>query len=276
MEGNLNNLFTFMTAKKVLFLAQEIHPYIEDSPIGKISQFLPQGIQELGYDIRTFMPNYGTINERRNQLHEVIRLSGMNLVIDDKVHQLVVKVASLPSAKMQVYFIDSDDFFSRKGNLHDESGALYPDNSERSVFFLRGVFETIKKLRWVPDIIHCQGWFTGLAPLYLRTLYKDEPALAQAKIVFSAYDQTPQQPFGEELTRVLGFDNITSPLLDGTALDKETFVQLVLKYIDGMVISTKEISPELLEAIHGSGKKYLDYHEPEELVKAVDGFYATL
>ncbi|MDO4771181.1 glycogen/starch synthase [Porphyromonas sp.] len=265
-----------MTAKKVLFLAQEIHPYIEDSPIGKISQFLPQGIQETGYDIRTFMPNYGTINERRNQLHEVIRLSGMNLVIDDKVHQLVVKVASLPSAKMQVYFIDNDDFFSRKGNLHDEDGNLYNDNSERAVFFLRGVFETIKKLRWVPDIIHCQGWFTGLAPLYLRTLYKDEPALAQAKLVFSAYDQTPQQPFGEELTRVLGFDNIESPLLDGTALDKETFVQLVLKYVDGMVISTKEISPELLDAIHGSGKKYLDYHEPEVLVKAVDEFYSTL
>lgn len=265
-----------MAKKKVLFLAQEIHPYVEESPIGFISRLLPQGIQEGGADIRTFMPNYGTINERRNQLHEVIRLSGMNLIVDDKVHQLVVKVASLQTARMQVYFIDNDDFYSRKGTLVDPQGKLYEDNAERAVFFVRGVTETIKKLRWVPDIIHCQGWFTGLAPLYLKTMYKDDPALTQAKIVFSAYDLTPATTFGEELTRVLAFDNITDPLLDGKALDKESLVQLILKYVDGMVISTNEISAELLDAIHHSGKKYLDYHEPEKLVGAVQEFYKSL
>ncbi len=265
-----------MAAKKVLYLAQEIHPYIEESLIGKLSQQLPQGIQEAGYDIRTFMPNFGTINERRNQLHEVIRLSGINLVVDDKVHQLIVKVATLQSAKMQIYFIDNVDFFRRKGTTVDEAGVLYEDNVERSVFFLRGVFETIKKLRWIPDIIHCQGWFTGLAPMYLRTLYKDEPELANAKIVFSAFDTTPPKPFGEEMTRVLAFDGITSPLLDGSVLDKEKFVELVLTYIDGMIISTKEISQGLLDAIHNSGVQYLDYQEPETLVKAVSDFYESL
>lgn len=269
-------LIKTMATKKVLFLAQEIHPYIEDSPIGVISQQLSQGVQEHGYDIRTFMPKYGVINERRNQLHEVIRLSGMNLIIDDKVHQLIVKVASLQSAKTQVYFIDNDDFYSRKGTTIDEQGQLFDDNIERAVFFLRGVFETIKKLRWVPDIIHCQGWFAGLAPLYLRTLYADEPAFAQAKVVFSVYDRTPEVPFGADLTKVLAFDKIEAPMLNGTALSRDEFIGLVLQYVDGLVISTQEISGALRGAIESSGKSVLDYHAPEELAAAVSSFYETL
>ena len=265
-----------MAKKKVLFLAQEIHPYVEESPVGFISQLLPLGIQESGVDIRTFMPNYGTINERRNQLHEVIRLSGMNLVVNDKVHQLIVKVASLQPARMQVYFIDNDDFFARKGTLVDDQGKLYEDNAERAVFFIRGVMETIKKLKWVPDIIHCQGWFTGLAPLYLKTMYKDDPALSKAKIVFSAYDLTPQEPFGAELKEVLAYDKIKDPLLTDEPMDRESLVKLINKYIDGMVISTNEVSDDLLEAIHTSGNKYLDYHEPDKLVDAVKEFYKEL
>lgn len=265
-----------MAKKKVLFIAQEIHPYVNESLVGQISKLLPQGIQTGGADIRTFMPSYGTINARRNQLHEVIRLSGMNLVVNDKLHQLIVKVASLQPTRMQVYFIDNDDFFARKGTLRDKDGELYEDNAERAVFFVRGVFETIKQLKWIPDIIHCQGWFSGLAPLYLRTHYKDDPVLSNAKIVFSAYDLTPQKPFGPELTQVLKFDKIDHPLLNGEALDRDALVELILTYIDGMVISTKDISNSLIEAIHSSGKKYLDYHEPEQLVDAVREFYKTL
>ncbi|MDO5036027.1 MAG: glycogen/starch synthase [Porphyromonas sp.] len=265
-----------MAKKKVLYLSQEIYPYV-DGAIGEVSQILPLGIQERGNDIRTFMPNYGTINERRNQLHEVIRLSGVNLTVNDKIHQLVVKVASLQPQRMQVYFIEDEDLFhSRKGIFRNESGELYTDNAERAVFFVRGVFETIKKLRWIPDIIHCQGWFTGLAPFYLKTLFKDDPALSQAKIVFSAYDTTPDYPFEAQLTEVLAYDGIKDKLLTDEPLDRESLIDLILKYIDGIVISTKEISDDLVDRIHHTGIKYLDYHEPDQLVDAVAGFYSEL
>ena len=151
-------------ATKVLFIAQEITPYLPDSEIATLCRNLPQGIQERGHEIRTFMPKYGNINERRNQLHEVIRLSGMNLIINDTDHPLIIKVASIQSARMQVYFIDNDDYFQRKQVLTDDNGNEFEDNDERSIFFVRGVMETVKKLRWAPDIIHCHGWLTALAP----------------------------------------------------------------------------------------------------------------
>ena len=139
-----------MAKKRVLFISQEIVPYLPESEMANIGRFLPQGIQEKGKEIRTFMPRYGCINERRNQLHEVIRLSGMNLIINDTDHPLIIKVASIQSARMQVYFIDNDDYFQRKHTIADEKGAFLPDNDERSIFFARGVFETVRKLRWLP------------------------------------------------------------------------------------------------------------------------------
>ncbi len=266
--------------KKVLYLAQEIYPYLEETPVGKESKLIPLGILERGNDIRTFMPNYGVINERRNQLHEVIRLSGVNLTVNDKVHQLVVKVASLLPQRMQVYFIDNDDFFARKGVFTDPEGSYYPDNVERAVFFIRGVFETVKKLRWIPDIIHCQGWFTGLAPLYLRTMLKDDPALSRAKIIFSAYDTAPQYPFDEQLTQVLAYDHIEHPLLDGRKLEKEALVELVLQYVDGIIYSKKEASQGLIDAIdhaaENSGLKYLDFVGNEQLIETVADFYSEV
>lgn len=266
-----------MSRNKVLYLAQEIYPYLEDSVVGKESELVPLGIMARGNDIRTFMPNYGVINERRNQLHEVIRLSGVNLTVNDKVHQLVVKVASMMPQRMQVYFIDNDDFFGRKGVFtNPEDNNYYEDNVERAVFFIRGVFETIKKLRWIPDIIHCQGWFTGLAPLYLRTLFKDDPALSKAKIVYSAYDSTPNFPFAENLTEVLAFDGIKDPLLTGDKLDKETLIQLILKYVDGMVLATSDASQTLLDTIKKSGVPYLDYQNPEQVIKSMAEFYGRV
>lgn len=266
--------------KKVLYLAQEIYPYLEDSPVGKESKLIPLGILERGNDIRTFMPNYGVINERRNQLHEVIRLSGVNLTVNDKVHQLVVKVASLMPQRMQVYFIENDDFFARKGVFTDKSGAYYPDNVERAVFFIRGVFETVKKLRWIPDIIHCQGWFTGLAPLYLRTMMKDDPALSRAKVVYSAYDTAPDFPFDEQLTEVLAYDQIEHKLLDGKKLGKEDLVQLILQYVDGIIYSQSDASKELISAIEQeserSGLKCLNFEGDERLIETVADFYSEV
>lgn len=262
--------------KKVLYLAQEIYPYLEDSPVGKDSKLIPLGILERGNDIRTFMPNYGVINERRNQLHEVIRLSGVNLTVNDKVHQLIVKVASLMPQRMQVYFIDNEDFFGRKGIFTEEDGTYYKDNVERAVFFIRGVFETVKKLRWIPDIIHCQGWFTGLAPLYLRTMLKDDPALSRAKIVYSTYDSAPDFPFDEQLTGVLAYDNIKHPLLDGGKLDKEALVKLVLQYVDAIIYSEADASDELKQAIAKSGIKSLNFENDDKLIETVADFYAEV
>jgi starch synthase len=147
-----------MKTPKVLFVNQEIAPYLSDSELASIGRKLPQGIQELGKEIRTFMPRFGCINERRNQLHEVIRLSGMNLVINEADHPLIIKVASIPSARMQVYFIDNDDFFHRKLTVRDTDGSFFVDNDERIIFFARGVLETVKKLRWDPNLVHCNGW----------------------------------------------------------------------------------------------------------------------
>ncbi len=153
-------------AKKILYISQEIFPYLPESELANMGRYLPQAVQELGRETRTFMPKFGAINERRNQLHEVIRLSGMNLIIDDTDHPLIIKVASIQAARMQVYFIDNDDYFHRKNTIADDEEEEYDDNDERTIFFVRGVMETVKKLRWTPDVIHCQGWMTALAPLY--------------------------------------------------------------------------------------------------------------
>lgn len=264
-----------MNKKKILYIAQEISPYVEEN-VSDQSKVLPLGMLARGHDIRTFMPNYGTINERRNQLHEVIRLSDVNLTVNDKVHQLVVKVASLLPQRMQVYFIDNDDFFSRKGTVTDKEGNFYEDNCERSAFFIRGVFETVKKLRWVPDIIHCQGWFSGLAPLYLSTLYKDDPALSGAKVVFSIYDMTPETPFGQDLTQVLGYDEIKHELLDGSALKRDDLYKLILSYVDGLLFATSDVSDETRESAAKLDLPVMDYDNTEEAVEAVDAFYDQL
>ena len=191
----IENIVIMTKANKVLFITQEITPYVSESEMSLVGRNLPQAIQEKGREIRTFMPKWGNINERRNQLHEVIRLSGMNLIIDDTDHPLIIKVASIQSARMQVYFIDNDDYFQNRLQVVDENGVEYEDNDARAIFYARGVLETVKKLRWCPDVIHCHGWMTALAPLYIKKAYKDEPSFRDAKVVFSLYDNDFKEPF---------------------------------------------------------------------------------
>jgi len=177
-----------MSKKRILYISQEITPYLAETHLSNIGRHLPQNIQEKGKEIRTFMPKFGCINERRNQPHEVIRLSGMNLIIDDNDHPLIIKVASIQPARMQVYFIDNEDYFQRKAILKDKDDTFFKDNDERAIFFCRGVLETVKKLGWAPDLIHCHGWMTSLIPLYLKTSYKDEPLFENSKVVTSIYN----------------------------------------------------------------------------------------
>src|SRR6056297_3212787 len=188
-----------MEKTKVLFISQEITPYLPETEMSKAGRYLPQGIQERGKEIRTFMPKFGSINERRNQLHEVIRLSGMNLIIDDTDRPLIIKVASIQSARMQVYFIDNEDYFHRKYTLKDQNGEFFSDNDERAIFFARGVLETVKKLRWNLDIVHCHGWFTSLVPLYLKKAYNEDPLFADSKVVFSYYNNGFDKPMDSRL-----------------------------------------------------------------------------
>ena len=194
-----------MAKKKILFINQEIAPYVPDSIMSLIGRDLPQAIQEKGYEIRIFMPKWGNINERRGQLHEVQRLSGMNLIIDDTDHPLIIKVASIQSAKIQVYFIDNDDYFNKRQMEKDEQGEDYPDNGERAIFFARGVLETVKKLRWVPDIIHCQGWMSAVVPLYIKTAYHDEPSFTNTKVVTSLFTKSLSKDLADNFKRCVEF-----------------------------------------------------------------------
>src|SRR6185503_11633141 len=197
-----------MKKAKVLFVSQEITPFLELTEISKIARNLPQGIQEKGKEIRTFMPRFGVINERRNQLHEVIRLSGMNLIIDDTDHPLIIKVSSIQSARMQVYFIDNKEYFQRKMFFHDVKKKFFKDNEDRMIFFCRGVLETVKKLGWAPDLIHCHGWMTSLIPFYVKTSYKEDPMFKNSRVVYSTYMQDLNEGFSANFPKKLKMDGM--------------------------------------------------------------------
>ena len=266
-----------MSNVKVLFISQEITPYLPETEISNISRYLPQGIQELGKEIRTFMPRFGKINERRHQLHEVIRLSGMNLIINDADHPLIIKVASLQQARMQVYFIDNEDYFHRKFTFKDENDDFFKDNDERMIFFARGVLETVKKLRWAPDVIHCHGWFTSLIPLYLKKAFKDDPLFQDSKIIYSLYDNDFDDNLDPKFKDKLHLDGVEPSDVD--MLEKPDFFnisKMALNQCDGIVIGTNNIDPKLYEYAKGLGKPLLDFQPEETFVKEYSNFYDEL
>ena len=266
-----------MGKKKVLFINQEIAPYVPDSEMSLMGRDLPQAIQEKGYEIRTFMPKWGTINERRGQLHEVIRLSGMNLIIDDTDHPLIIKVATIQSAKVQVYFIDNDDYFSKRQMEQDETGADYPDNGERAIFFARGVLETVKKLRWVPDIIHCQGWMSAVIPLYVKTAYHDEPSFTNAKVVTSLFTKSLKSDLGAKFKHCVEFRDATADLLkpydDNFTFDE--LGKLAIDYSDGVVQADKVVNKDLLKYTKDKNIPLLKYPK-EGFADAVEQFYKEI
>ena len=234
--------------QKILFVNSEIFPYLPESDIAKVGRFLPQGIQERKREIRSFMPRFGCINERTNQLHEVIRLSGMNIVVGEVDRPLIIKVASISSARIQVYFIDNEDYFRRKQTFADLSGKFFADNDERAIFFARGVLETVKKLRWAPDIIHCQGWISQLVPVYLKKAYKDDPIFSTSKVVLSLYDDTPSTPFDPAFPDKACFGAVTRK--DLPALDDPTGINLArtaAQYSDGIIVGAENVEAEILD-----------------------------
>ena len=248
---------------------------VSESEMSLVGRNLPQAIQEKGREIRTFMPKWGNINERRNQLHEVIRLSGMNLIIDDTDHPLIIKVASIQSARMQVYFIDNDDYFQNRLQVVDENGVEYEDNDARAIFYARGVLETVKKLRWCPDVIHCHGWMTALAPLYIKKAYKDEPSFRDAKVVFSLYDNDFKEPFHPDFASKLLLKGISKKDVADLKepVDYTALCKLAVDYSDGVIQQSEHVNEEVIAYARQIGKPVLGYQSPEIFADACNDFY---
>ena len=264
-------------AKKILFINQEISPYVPETEVARMGCLLPQKIQEAGYEIRTFMPKWGNINERRGQLHEVQRLSGINLIINDTDHPIIIKVASIPATRVQVYFIDNDDYFLKRQMTEDEHGEEYADNGERTIFFARGVLETVKKLRWIPDIIHCQGWMSSLVPMYIRTAYKDEPSFAETKIVSSLFHAQFKGELGDNFKDLLVFRDTTEELLKPYKqnFDFLELGKMAIDYSDGIVEAGKKVDKTLLS--HAKSKKIPMLKYPgEDFADAYLKFYDSI
>ena len=267
----------YMESTKVLFISQEITPYVSENELSMRGRYLPQAIQEKGSEIRTFMPQYGCINERRNQLHEVIRLSGMNLIINDTDHPLIIKVASIQAARMQVYFIDNEDFFQRKFKLTDDDGKYFDDNDERAIFFSRGVLETVRKLRWVPDIIHCQGWFTGLLPFYLKTAFNDDPLFMNSKVIYSVYEEQFDNVFTGNFRNKVWIDGIDeNRIKDMNQINHIEFNKLAIDYSDGIIFGSKKIDDEIRKYVLKQDKPVLEYCDEEEYADAYSDFYEQM
>ena len=255
--------------KRILFISQEIFPYIaEESPMRLLNRQLPEYFQGHGYETRTFMPKFGEINERRNQLHEVIRLSGMNLIIEDSDHPLLIKVASIQTARIQIYFIDNDDLFHRRKGVADETGEEYADNDDRVIFYARGVIETVKKLRWTPDIILCSGWISALAPLYLKKVFNDEPFFANSKIVLMLDNNEYKKPFPTKFSEKLRIEGLTSTdvrSIDGFPVGYEELMRLAVDYSDAVVYATPTVNQRVSNYAETKGIPILPYAEQGDL-----------
>ena len=266
-----------MDKKKVLIVTQEMEPYTALSEISKIARKLPQYIQEKGMEIRVLMPRFGTINERRHRLHEVVRLSGMNIIVDDDDFPLIIKVASLPGARMQVYFLDNEDFFKRKSVFEDDEGNPFDDNSDRMIFFCKGVVETVKKFGWSPDIVHCHGWMTSLVPLYLKTAYKTEPLFQNSKVIYSIYGNPVNQKFSETFLNKASINNLeTEDLIAYQDGDNISLHAGASTFSDALIKGSEELDENVIAELEKLDKPVLDFKGEEEYLSAYLEFYHSL
>lgn len=265
-----------MKDKRILYVSSEVVPYLPETEISSMSFEVPRMVNQQGGQIRIFMPRYGNINERRHQLHEVIRLSGINLVINDLDMPLIIKVASIPKERIQVYFIDNDEYFKRKATLTDEDGKLFDDNDERAIFFAKGVIETVKKLNWAPDIIHVHGWLASLLPLYLKAYFNDEPLFNDSKIVTSIYNQSFEGTLNNDMINKIKFDEIPDDKI--TTLQSPSYnnlMKVAIDHSDALIIGSEDIPDELKSYLDSSKKPVLAYHPKDDFSEAYTNFYNT-
>lgn len=254
-----------MGKSKLLFISHEMSPFLELTKISEIVRQLPQAMQDKGYEIRILMPRFGNINERRNRLHEVIRLSGMNIIINDNDNPLIIKVASIPSARMQVYFLDNEEYFQRKHVFADKDGKFYADNDERMIFFCKGALETVKKLGWAPDMIHCHGWMSALVPAYLKTTYKNDPTFKNSKLVYSIYENDFNGALSEDFAQKAVMNDMTEAHTEvykpGT---NSALYAGAIHYSDGVVLAAENINEEVLNSVKNSQKPVLDFNSTSD------------
>lgn len=263
-----------MKDKRVLIISSEVVPYLPQTEQAIKSFQIPKTVNENGGQTRIFMPRYGLINERRHQLHEVIRLSGMNLVINDMDMPLIIKVASIPKERMQVYFIDNEEYFKRRAILHDSAGKIFKDNDERMIFFTKGVIETVKKLNWSPDIIHLHGWFTSLFPLYLKSYYADEPLFLESKIVYSVYEPDFKGVVSKKIYDKVAFDKIDAEHIGQLKkADYSGLTNLASTYSDGIIAASENLTADILSDLKNSKKPFLEYPKSQE-DKLLVNFYS--
>ncbi|MDT0557864.1 glycogen/starch synthase [Ichthyenterobacterium sp. W332] len=263
-----------MKDKRILYVSSEVVPYLPETEISSMSFEAPRMVNKQGGQIRIFMPRFGNINERRHQLHEVIRLSGINLVINDLDMPLIIKVASIPKERIQVYFIDNEEYFKRKATLTDEDGKLFSDNDERAIFFAKGVIETVKKLNWAPDIIHVNGWLASLLPVYLKEYYKDEPLFSESKIVTSIYNQSFDGTLDKTMIDKVRFDNIEESAIEILKTPNfNNLMKIAIDYSDALIEGSNNLPDDLKHYLEESGKPVLEYHSPEEFIEPYTEFY---
>jgi starch synthase len=264
-----------MQKKRVLYVSQEIVPYTGETTMGDVASLLPQKTQESGKDIRMFLPRFGTINERRHQLHEVIRLSGMNLIIDDFDHQLIIKVASIQKLRLQVYFIDNDEYFPKKQMFDDLDGNFMINNDERMIFYCKGVIETVRKLGWAPDVIHCQGWFTSLVPMYIKTLYAEDPLFENVKVIYSVFDNSFDGVLSDTIADKLLYEKLEEKDVEGVKVPNiNNLHKFAIDYADAVVQASPEMDKEVLAHIKKSEKPFMEYPGEEDYIDAYQDFYS--
>ncbi len=266
-----------MSKKRVLIITQEMKPYTALSEISEIANRLPQHIQKSGMEIRVLMPRYGVINERRHRLHEVVRLSGMNIIVNDEDYPLIIKVASLPQARMQVYFLDNEDFFKRKSVFEDSEGKPFEDNEDRMIFFCKGALETVKKFGWAPDIIHCHGWMTSLIPAYIKTAYKDEPIFQDAQVVYSAYDFEYEDTFSSDFVSKASINDLS---VEELAMfhngELATLHHGAVSFADASIEGSMDLDETVKEAAEKAEKPFLDYTDEDTNMTDYMNFYQSL
>ncbi len=267
-----------MSKKRILFITQEMSPYTDLTEISEVLKKLPLYAQDKGFEIRVLMPRFGSINERRHRLHEVVRLSGMNIIINDDDYPLIIKVASLPGARLQVYFLDNEEFFKRKFMFDDEDGTMFEDNQDRMVFFCKGAVETVRKFGWAPDLVHCHGWMTSLVPFYLKTAYKDDPLFKKSKVIYSVYNETLEAGFDKEFFAKASINNLQPKDLkayqNGTGHVK--LHKGAMDYADALIQGNKKLDTALAKDFKAAGKPSLGYHDAETYLDAYLQFYNEL
>ena len=263
-----------MEDKRILYVSSEVVPYLPENEVSLMSYEVPKMINDQGGQIRIFMPRYGSINERRHQLHEVIRLSGMNLVINDMDMPLIIKVASIPKERIQVYFIDNDEYFKRKTAFNNEDGSLFSDNDERAIFFAKGVVETVKKLNWVPDVIHVHGWMASFLPIYMKHYYKDDALFADTKIVTSIYSKSFDGVINPTALEKVAFDNVPTEAISKLAeADFDNIMKTAVDHSDGVIVGSENVSEDLIKYIENSQKPFLPFVDKDKFAEAYTNFY---